>query len=431
LVDDARTAKVNQAPAGAGQPEPAEAAGPDPQQVAAFEALIAANHDEMARVAFVVTEAPAPAQEAVGSAWADAWRALIGPTPPPVERQKDWLLGLAATEARVLVESGYRPGEAAPGESGVTATQSSAAPAYRSDELDLANALAALDGYDRMIVGLRYVGGMPAESIGRELNIPERAVLARIARILKTLVGEDRLTGMPSETVAEYEAALVERTRLLTRRALTALDPGEVAKAAIEAAPEATITDQLGVLLNDLVERARELDRRVWLAVGGVVVALFLVSRLFGGGGGGVALVTPVPTDATRLCQAGELTAQVTKWEALGGDWVASVDLKNVSAGACLVDPLPEPWLVDRGRTPLLIGIDVASNVIRIGPGDVMHTRVQVHNYCGAAPPQPVTVGFRDGTLFVVADPLSGDVTSGVPSCTGGTGSITMQPWSP
>src|SRR5262245_8218988 len=233
-----------------------------------------------------------------------------------------------------------------------------------------------------MMVALRYVGGMDAEGIGRELNIPERAVLVRIARILKGLVGEDRLAGMPSQTVADYEAALAERIRTLAGRALVALDPGEVAKAAIETAPEPTLPEQLEATLRELLERARALDRRAWIAIGGVAVALLILPRLFGGGGG-APIVTPVPTDATRLCQPSELTARVTGWDALGGDWVASVELHNVSTGACLIDPLPEPWLVDHGRTPLIIGVDVPSNLQRIGPGDVQRTKVQVHNYCG------------------------------------------------
>ncbi len=427
---------VDEAKRGTGPAGEAEEAAParpnvDPAQLAAFEAMVAANHDEMARVAFVVSEGPGPAQDAVRSAWARAWRGLTSPTPPAPDRQRDWLLGLAAAEARQIVESGYRPGQDGAVESGVQATQASQARAYRSDELQLANALAELDGHDRMIVALRYVGGMDAEAIGRELDIPERAVLARIARILKGLVGEDRLAGMPSQTVADYEAALAERIRALAGRALVALDPAEVAKAAIDTAPEPGLPEQLEATLRELLERARALDRRLWLAVAGVAVALLIVPRLFGGGGGGVAIVTPVPSDATRVCQPGELTARVTGWEALGGDWIASVELHNVSSGACFIDPLPEPWLVDHGRTPLIIGVDVASNLERIGPGDVQRTKVQVHNYCGPKPAQPVTVAFRDGTNFIVADPAS-DSTSGVPSCQGsGPGSITMQAWAP
>jgi DNA-directed RNA polymerase specialized sigma24 family protein len=418
-----------QAPAQPAQDEEAERPGVDPAQVAAFEALVAANHDQMARVAFVVSEAPAPAQEATRLAWTRAWRGLTSSTPPPAERHKDWLLGLAANEARQLVESGYRPAEDVGG-AGVAATQASAAPAYRSDELELANTLAAIDAHDRMIVGLRYVGGLDAEAIGRELSMPERAVLARIARVLKALFGEDRLAGMPSETVGDYEAALAERIRTLTARALVALDPAEVARAAIDAAPQPDGAERLSELLNGLAGRARAVDRRVWAAVSGVALFVVFVPRLLGFGAGPAA-PTPIPTDAKRLCEVNELAAHVTGWTASGSDWIASVELKNVSSFACLIDSSSEPWLVDRTRTPLIIGVDAASAVIRIGPGEVMHTKVQVHNYCGAPPVQPVTVGFRDGTLFIVAD-AGGDSTSGIPSCVGnGKGVITMQLWAP
>jgi len=403
----------------------------DPAQLAAFAAMIAANHDEMARVAFIVSEGPGPAQDAVRSAWVRAWRALTSPTPPAVDRRRDWLLGLAAVEARHLIETGYRPGDDAPGGPGVAATQASAARAYRSDELELANALAALDGPDRMIVSLRYVGGLDAEAIARELSIPERAVLARIARVLKGLVGEDRLAGMPSATVADYEAALAERIRALTSRALVALDPEEVARAAIETGPETTLAEQLETWLRRLVDVSRRVDPRIALAVVGVFLFVLIVPRLLSGFTGGVgAAATPVPNDAKRLCAQDELGARVDGWQSNGGDWTASISVRNVSTSACLIDPLPEPWLVDRTRNALITGRDVASSAIRIGPGDELRTQVHVHDYCGAPPAQPVTIAFRDGTLTYVAQP-GGDAASGIPACAGGSGSISMQAWAP
>jgi DNA-directed RNA polymerase specialized sigma24 family protein len=433
LVDDARRENVNAAPAGqAADAAEDEAGGVDPKQLAAFEALVAANHDEMARVAFVITQAPAPAQAAVASAWAKAWRALTSPTPPAPDRQRDWLLGLAAAEARLLAEGGYRPSDDAADGSGVAATQASQAPAYRSDELELANTLAALDSHDRMIVGLRYVGGLDAEAIGRELSMPERAVLARIARIIKALFGEERLAGMPSETVGDYEAALAERVRSLTARAVVPLDPGEVAKAAVEAPPESTLPEQLEAWLRKLLVITRGIDVRVWPAVAGVALFVIVVPGLvggFGGFGGGPA-GTPVPNDAKRLCAQDELKARLVRWESSGGDWIASVEVRNVSSTACLIDPMPEPSLVDRARTPLITGRDVDSTTTRIGPGDVLRTTVKVHNYCGAAPVLPVTIAFRDATLALVATAI-GDA-SGVPACEGGgEGSISMQPWAP
>ena len=428
MVDEKREDGENNAETG-------QAEGPeiDPAQLAAFEALIAANHDDMARVAFVISEGPGPAQDAVRSAWLRAWRALTSSTPPAQQRLREWLLGLAAVEARHLADTGYRPGDDAPGGPGVSATQASAARAYRSDELELANALAALDGPDRMIVAMRYVGGLDAESIGRELSIPERAVLARIARVLKHLVGEERLAGMPSQTVADYEGALSERIRELTSRAVVALDPADVAKAAIEAGPEATVSEQAEAWLRKLYELSRRVDPRVVLAIAGVVLFVLIVPPFLGGLLGGLGIgstATPVPNDARRLCAPDELAARLDTWESSGGDWIASVSVRNVASGACLIDNRPQPSLIDRSRNALITGQGASSDSIRIGPGDVLQTKVQVHDYCGPAPEQPVAIAFRAGTLTLIAQPTAYS-TSGVPACAGGdSGSISMQPWS-
>ena len=414
-------------------PEEAEPSAHELAQIRAFEAIIAANHDEMARVAFIVSEAPGPAQDAVRSAWVRVWRSLRSPTPPPAERRRDWLLGLAATEARHLAEAGYSNRDDAPGVAGVSATHASAAAAYRSDELELANAMAALDPHDRMIVALRYVGGLDADAIGRELNIPDRAVLARIARILKGLVGEERLAGMPSQTVADFEGALAERIRALTERALMPFDRAEVAKGAIESPPEPAIAEQLEELLRKAAAQLRVLDWRVWPVVAGVVLFFMIVPGLVGGlsGFGFGVSSTPVPNDAKRLCGQDELAARLQGWESSGGDWIASVSVRNVSSGACLIDSMPEASLVDAGGNTLMTGQGASSNSTRIGPGDTLRTKVQVHNYCGAAPAVPVTIVFRSGTLSFRALPTAGD-PNGVPACAGGgSGSVSMQPWAP
>jgi DNA-directed RNA polymerase specialized sigma24 family protein len=426
LVDDAVRNSETDA-----EEEQAEGPGLDPVEVAGFEAAIAANYDEMARVAFVVTGTIRPAHEAVQAAWVDAWRGRNTERPP--ERLRDWLLGLATVEARLRAEGGAQTDqEEGLAGSGVAATQASAAAAYRSDELELANALASLDIHDRMIVALTYIGGLNALEIGRELNMPERSVLARNARLLKTFIGESRLAEMPSATVDDYSRALAQRIRALTGRAVIPLDPAEVAKGAIEAPPATTWVDQLEALVNLLIERLREVDLRVWLGVGGVALILLIVPRLFSGFGGSPA-ATAVPSDATTACRAIELDAAITAWEPLASDWLATVDLRNVSDNACLIDNLPEPWLYDQVRTQLLIGKDVQSSLIRIGPGDVMRTRVQVHNYCGPAAAYPIRIAFRDGTLLTVAASLPGDTHSGVPTCVDSksAGSITMSPWSP
>ena len=84
---------------------------------------------------------------------------------------------------------------------------------------------------------------------------------------------------------------------------------------------------------------------------------------------------------------------------------------------------------------PLILGHAETGTYVIIGPGDVLHTLVQVGNYCGPGPDAPVTVAFTqsDGAVYV-ATPLTLDDLSGVPPCNGEQGpkdDIQMQPWSP
>jgi hypothetical protein len=108
--------------------------------------------------------------------------------------------------------------------------------------------------------------------------------------------------------------------------------------------------------------------------------------------------------------------------------------MKNISGGACFIESLPEPWLIDGANFVLLTGQNQSSALMRIGPGDVLRTQVGVRNYCGAAPQPPVTIAFRQGRALLVAQPLSADDVSGVPTCGGlppSTGDIGMRAWAP
>ena len=109
---------------------------------AAFAEIIGLFHDDMARVAFVVSGDVELAGEAAQGAWPEAWKDIATPRNP--ERLRAWLMGLAAKEAKWLADAGSRArAEAARGDSGVVpATSAAATSAYRSDELDLANAFA-------------------------------------------------------------------------------------------------------------------------------------------------------------------------------------------------------------------------------------------------------------------------------------------------
>jgi len=391
--------------------------------------MVAAYHDDLARVAFVVSGLSGLAQDAARAAWAKVWQSRTTMRNP--DRLQARLLGFAANEARTLTDASAQSGQDAIGEAGAPTTQAASAPAYRSEDLALVNMLAEFEILDRQIMALRYVGNLDSDQVGIELGMPATAVLARVARLLDRMLNDPRMPASATETVDEYERELALRVHSLTDRAIAPFDPAEVAQTAIDTVPEASSTERLDALLEGLIERARTLDRRVWLALGGVVVAVLAFSFL-AGGRGGVAVATPVPTDATRLCLPTELAAHITAWTPDGDARVASVEIKNTSIGACLLEALSEPWFTDRTHIPLITGVDQSAGSIRIGPGDTLKTKVHVGNYCGAAPQPPITVAFRQRTDVIQVDPLEGSDASGVPPCTnsGGPG-IFMEQWAP
>ncbi len=264
----------------------------------AFVRIIERYHDDMARVAFVVSEDVELAQVSVRSAWASARRGLGAMGNP--ERLAAWLMAIAAKQARQATQDRGRRKEDAPvGESGVAATRASAAPAYRADQREVANALAPLDAHDRMIVGLRYIAGLSPDGIGVELGMPSSAVQARIARILAQLLKD--LQGEPTETIDHYEQGLTQLVRSFSDLAVVPIDAAAVAQAAVEASaiPEPGLAGQLR---EDLVvvweqlapvrERLRHLNPLDWLLVTGVVV-IVAAARARGAGG-----PRPMPRDS-------------------------------------------------------------------------------------------------------------------------------------
>ena len=158
--------------------------------MAAFARIVAAYHDDMARVAFVVCGDVALAQDAVQSAWPKVWQKLGSIRDP--DRLRPWLVSVAANEARQLARSRSRRWlrETAMDpdfDRGLASADRSADPANRAAELDLANALASLDAGDREVVALRYAAGLTSDEIGRVLGMTGGGARARIARVLARL----------------------------------------------------------------------------------------------------------------------------------------------------------------------------------------------------------------------------------------------------
>lgn len=153
----------------------------------AFARLVAAHHDDMARVAYVICGDPDLAQEAVQAAWPKVWK-KVGSVRDP-ERIKPWLVSIAANEAKQLARSRGRRWvrEVAVAADAEGLARGTGDPADRAGEIDLANALAGLDLTDRSILALRYVAGFTSLEIGEAIGMTSGGVRARTARLLDRL----------------------------------------------------------------------------------------------------------------------------------------------------------------------------------------------------------------------------------------------------
>ena len=154
----------------------------------AFARIIAAHHDDLARIAFFVSGDLDIAEAAEQSAWAVAYRRLKDLRDP--DRLRPWLMSIAANEARQIGRSRRRrlvrelavPGPRRSGDVDQAAM------------IDLANAVGRLDERDRAIVGLRFIGGFESAEIGGALGMTATGVRVRLHRLLERLrkdLGDD------------------------------------------------------------------------------------------------------------------------------------------------------------------------------------------------------------------------------------------------
>lgn len=143
----------------------------------AFARIVAAHHQDMARISYLVSGSLDLAEDAVQAAWAIAWRRL-GTLRDPT-RLRPWLMSVAANEARQMARSSRRRTVR---ELAVGGPTSSPRP-DRAALMDLGNALADLDPKDRMLIGLRYVAGLNSEAIGREVGMSASGVRVRLHRL--------------------------------------------------------------------------------------------------------------------------------------------------------------------------------------------------------------------------------------------------------
>ena len=159
---------------------------------AAFTRIVAAFHDDMVRVSFVVCGDADLADEAVAAAWLIAWRKLGDLREP--DRLRAWLVSIAANEARQAVRRRGRQGRQDIVELtiGHTPDADSGDPAARPTDIDLANALTRLDPDDRALLALRYVAGFDSFELARATGRSASGTRARLARLLGRLRTELR-----------------------------------------------------------------------------------------------------------------------------------------------------------------------------------------------------------------------------------------------
>lgn len=149
----------------------------------AFARIVAAHHDAMIRVAFIVTGDLDLADDAAAAAWSRAWRRMSTVREP--DHLRSWLVSIAANEARAIARSRRRHRVV---ELDVAADLGvDGGLAARADDVDLANALARLDPDDRRLLALRYVAGFDSFEIAHETGRSASGTRARLARLLARL----------------------------------------------------------------------------------------------------------------------------------------------------------------------------------------------------------------------------------------------------
>jgi RNA polymerase sigma-70 factor (ECF subfamily) len=149
---------------------------------AAFTSLVATYHEDLLRVAFVISGDADTAADAAQLAWNRAWEKLGSVRDPAQVRS--WLVAVAANEARQLVRRQRRRTVV---EIRVGEEPERPSPDQSAMRVDLANALSRLSPEDRELVALRFVVGLDSTEIAAMRGNSPSGTRARLARVLARL----------------------------------------------------------------------------------------------------------------------------------------------------------------------------------------------------------------------------------------------------
>jgi hypothetical protein len=245
----------------------------------------------------------------------------------------------------------------------------------------------------------------------------------------------------PIDPIDPYESRLARRVGSFSDQAVVPIDPVAIAASAAVGARRQTLT---GRLFGSTRPAAR------LAAIGAGALLIVALGAVIGAGGlgpsqspiptqgavGPVATATPVPgSQSADVCTHRMLSGQIVRWEGAAGHRIATITVRNDAPVPCRLPTLVQATLTDNQGQPLISGgaVSATSSISLAAAGGSATTLVDVSNYCGAAPKEPVLISFTmpdGGTFGLVSSTGAGDL-GGVPPCNGPTvpGEIQMQPF--
>jgi RNA polymerase sigma factor (sigma-70 family) len=151
----------------------------------AFARIVAAHHDDMVRVCYVICRDAEMAHDAVQDAWSIAWRQIARLREP--DRLRPWLVAIAANEARQVLRRQRRRTVV---ELKVPRSDDDEGTSEWSRNVDLRNALGRLSADDRQLLAMRYVAGFDSSELSGVTGLSASGTRARIQRLLAVLRAE-------------------------------------------------------------------------------------------------------------------------------------------------------------------------------------------------------------------------------------------------
>lgn len=156
----------------------------------AFARIVDTYHGDLVRVAYVIAGDGQLAEDAAQSTWSIAWRKLGSLRDP--DRLRQWLVSVAANEARQLLRGRHRRQVAEMRSR--PADDRAADPSAVVERLDLLDAFHHLKPEDRSLLAMRFVAGLDAAEIGAVLGMTPSGVRGHLSRLLGRLrkeLGDD------------------------------------------------------------------------------------------------------------------------------------------------------------------------------------------------------------------------------------------------